>query len=165
MKTLKQYTTLLVKSIKLLSWPVGSVYTSSKSTDPHELFGGTWKPIQDVFLYCAGPKHAAGETGGEETHTLTIGEMPEHAHGISSSTITGAFNIWWSTANNPSGCFWGSAVTHNPSKNSSVDNSTNYYDTINFGSTHSHSIYNAGGGAAHNNMPPFRAVYAWERVK
>lgn len=100
MKTLKEYTTLLVKSIKLLSWPVGSVYTSSKSTDPHELFGGTWKPIQDVFLYCAGPKHAAGATGGEEKHTLTIGEMPEHAHTATTSYAgdhnhnRGNMNIW-----------------------------------------------------------------------
>lgn len=80
MRNLKEYTTLLVKSIKLLSWPVGSLYTSSKSTDPHELFGGKWKPIQDTFLWCAGPKHAAGTTGGAETHTLTIDEMPAHSH-------------------------------------------------------------------------------------
>lgn len=80
MRTLKEYTTLLLKSVKLLSWPVGSIYISSKPTDPHELFGGTWKPIQDTFLWCAGPKHAAGTTGGEETHTLTIEEMPAHTH-------------------------------------------------------------------------------------
>ena len=75
---LVEYTTKVVKLIKLLSWPVGSIYTSTKPTDPHELFGGTWEPIQDTFLWCAGPKHAAGATGGEETHTLIIDEMPSH---------------------------------------------------------------------------------------
>jgi len=72
--------TLLLKHIRLAACPVGSLYTSSKSTDPHELFGGKWKPIQDTFLWCAGPKHAAGTTGGAETHTLTVDEMPSHAH-------------------------------------------------------------------------------------
>lgn len=77
---LVQYTATLVKLIKLLSWPVGSIYTSAKPIDPHELLGGAWEPIQDTFLWCAGPKHAAGEMGGEETHTLTIEEMPKHTH-------------------------------------------------------------------------------------
>lgn len=80
MRNLKEYTALLIKSIRLFSWPVGSIYTSTKSTNPHELFGGTWESIQDTFLLCAGPKHAAGTSGGEETHTLTVDEMPSHAH-------------------------------------------------------------------------------------
>lgn len=78
--TLTNIMTLLLKHIRLAAYPVGSLYTSSKSTDPHELFGGTWEPIQDTFLWCAGPKHAAGTTGGAETHTLTIDEMPAHSH-------------------------------------------------------------------------------------
>lgn len=92
---LVQYTATVVKLIKLLSWPVGSIYTSTKSTDPHELFGGTWEPIQDVFLYCAGPKHAAGETGGEETHKLTVEEMPEHNH-VPPDAAPGLFAGWGS---------------------------------------------------------------------
>lgn len=165
MRNLKEYTALLVKSVRLFSWPVGSIYTSTKPTDPHELFGGTWKPIQDTFLWCAGPKHVAGTSGGEETHTLDINEMPEHSHSISSTTITGSFRVWWSTVNNPSGCFQGDTVTHNPSKNGVVDNSNNYYDGVNFNNTHSHSIGNTGGNQPHNNMPPYKSVYAWQRVK
>ena len=106
MKTLKEYTSLLIKSIKLLSWPVGSIYTSSKSTDPHELFGGTWEPIQDTFLWCAGPKHAAGETGGAETHTLTVEEMPAHNH-ASPDASPGFFAGW----GDKSGDGWVTAAT------------------------------------------------------
>lgn len=79
---LVQYTATVVKLIKLLSWPVGSIYTSTKSIDPHKLFGGTWEPIQDTFLWCAGPKHAAGTSGGAETYKLNIGELPQHTHKV-----------------------------------------------------------------------------------
>ena len=38
--------------------------------------------MQDRFLLCAGSKYAAGKTGGEETHKLTVDEMPSHTHEI-----------------------------------------------------------------------------------
>lgn len=165
MRNLKEYTALLIKSIKLLCWPVGSIYTSTLSTDPHEFFGGTWEPIQDTFLRCAGLKHAAGTTGGEETHKLIIDEMPEHSHSISSTDITGGFNVYWSTVNSPFGCFSGSDKSNNPSKNGVADSTIDYYDRVNFKDTHNHGMTSSGGGAAHNNMPPYRSVYAWQRVK
>ena len=52
------------------------------ATDPGTLFGGTWQRIQDRFLLCAGTSYAAGSTGGEATHTLTLNEMPSHTHGL-----------------------------------------------------------------------------------
>lgn len=38
---------------------------------------------RDIFLLGAGPNHAAGSTGGEETHTLTVAEIPSHNHSVS----------------------------------------------------------------------------------
>lgn len=169
MKTLKEYTSLLIKSAKLLSWPVGSIYTSTKSTDPHELFGGTRKPIQDTFLWCCGPKHAAGTAGGEETHKLTIDEFPQHTHkvavftggngdagcfttsyfspdGRSAATSTGNAKLWyiWKEGNNTTyGTNNGFSGTGDPAGNALV----------------------TGGNQPHNNMPPYKSVYAWERVK
>ena len=32
-------------------YPVGSVYISMKQTDPSTIFGGTWKVIDNAFLY------------------------------------------------------------------------------------------------------------------
>ena len=141
MRNLKEYTALLIKSIRLFSWPVGSIYTSTKPTDPHELFGGTWEPIQDTFLWCAGPKHAAGTSGGEETHTLTIDEMPAHSHQYNrlpqlyintdlSEDIQANFNASVRSSSN-----------------------TEYTQT-----------WNTGGNQPHNNMPPFRSVYCWHRI-
>lgn len=53
---------------------------SVNSTNPQTLFGGTWQRIQGRFLFAADSKHAAGTTGGEETHQLTVEEMPSHTH-------------------------------------------------------------------------------------
>lgn len=141
MRTLKEYTALLIKSIRLFSWPVGSIYTSTKPTDPHELFGGTWEPIQDTFLWCAGPKHAAGTTGGEETHTLTIEEMPAHSHQY--NRLPQAF------ANTD----YSDNIQANFNSSVRLSSNTEYVQT-----------WNTGGGGPHNNMPPFRSAYCWHRI-
>lgn len=64
-------------------YPVGSIYVSVSAISPATLFGGTWERIQDRFLLAAGSAYAAGTTGGEATHTLTIDEMPSHTHNLS----------------------------------------------------------------------------------
>ena len=142
MKNLLEYTELIVKSIKLLSWPVGSIYTSTKPTDPHELFGGTWEPVQDTFLWCAGPKHAAGTTGGEETHKLIINEMPAHSHQYA--------RLPQSYANT----------------DYSKDDQANFDASVRSSSnTEFTQTWDTGGSKPHNNMPPYKSVYAWQRVK
>lgn len=142
---LVQYTATVIKLIKLLSWPVGSIYTSTKPTDPHELFGGTWEPIQDTFLWCAGPKHAAGTTGGEEKHTLIIEEMPEHWHDSL-------------RYKDPHGEQFGC----------NAGNMANYPWHIPWSDGGAKDILYtgpSGGSQPHNNMPPYKSVYAWQRVK
>ena len=117
-------------------YPVGSIYMSVNSTSPATLFGGTWERIQDRFLLAAGSTYAAGNTGGEATHTLTVAEIPSHNHpyaynGQLSNMGTEAVRL---VAN---------------------DRTNNYTGTPN-GYT--------GGGQAHNNMPPYLAVYMWKRT-
>lgn len=63
-------------------YPVGSIYMSVNATNPSTLFGGTWQRIQGRFLFAADSAHVAGTTGGEETHKLTVEEMPRHSHSI-----------------------------------------------------------------------------------
>ena len=55
---------------------------SVNAANPSTLFGGTWQRIQGRFLFAADSAHAAGTTGGEETHKLTVDEMPRHRHTI-----------------------------------------------------------------------------------
>lgn len=115
------------------AYPVGSIYMSVNSTSPATLFGGTWERIQDMFLLAAGTAYAAGSTGGEAAHTLTIDEMPSHNHGFKRTTSTTASGSTWARISST-----GDAVND--------------------------IITNTGGGHAHNNMPPYLAVYMWKRT-
>lgn len=74
--------TQLMSSVFNAIYPVGSIYTSTDSTSPASRFGGTWERIQDRFLLTAGSTYAAGNTGGSATHTLTVAELPAHAHSV-----------------------------------------------------------------------------------
>lgn len=38
--------------------------------------------LRDRFVLGAGTAHAVGEAGGEETHKLTVSEMPSHSHSV-----------------------------------------------------------------------------------
>lgn len=67
------------QSLLDICYPVGSIYQSTKATNPGTFLGGTWRSLSDRFLIGAGAK-AAGATGGEESHTLTVSEMPSHTH-------------------------------------------------------------------------------------
>ena len=127
-------------------YPVGSIYMSVYATNPAELFGGTWERLKDRFLLAAGDSYAAGSTGGEATHRLTIDEMPSHAHemapwmwAVSLGFNTGTYNILDMNT--------GNADPYNASKSRQKQYSTS-----------------TGGGLAHNNMPPYLAVYMWKRT-
>ena len=117
-------------------YPVGSIYLSVADIDPATVFGGTWERIKDVFLLAAGDSYAAGAIGGEATHKLTTAEMPAHQHYANSSTANSATNGWDIMRSN--------GLSQQGTSRSSVSS--------------------AGGGEAHNNMPPYLAVNVWKRT-
>lgn len=61
-------------------YPIGSIYMSYTNNPPASFLGGSWTQLQNRFLLGAGSSYTAGSTGGEATHTLTVGEMPSHNH-------------------------------------------------------------------------------------
>lgn len=70
-------------------YPVGSLYWSSKATNPSQLFGGTWVQIKDCFVWAKGDSDTINATGGSKTVTLTEANMPSHRHSFTpSGTIT-----------------------------------------------------------------------------
>lgn len=69
-----------------IMFPVGYLYTSTNSTSPALLYGGTWERIKDCSIYAAGDSDSVGSIVGSNTHQLTVAELPSHTHGLNSHT-------------------------------------------------------------------------------
>ena len=81
---------ILKENFLNLVYPVGSIYWSSKNTNPATLFGGTWTQIKDRFILAAGDYYSNGATGGAATVTLTVSNMPSHNHSFTPSGTVGS---------------------------------------------------------------------------
>ena len=137
-------------------YPVGSVYISVTSTNPKVLFGGEWTQIKDTFLLACGNSYANGATGGEANHTLTANEIPSHRH-----TVQHYYGV--DTGYVPASSTAGSVAVRTDTIGISntggtfTDRSSGDYRSTNL-------IGYTGGSQAHNNMPPYLAVYMWKRI-
>ena len=79
--------------------------------------------------------NAPNKTGGSKTVTLQLNQIPKHSHSLFSvDTTSGSVGRRNGTYYN--GGWWG-----------------NYESTT-----------EAGGGQAHENMPPFQTLYLWKRT-
>ena len=117
------------------AYPIGSIYLSVTDANPAALFGGTWERIGGRFLLGADSTYAAGSTGGEAAHTLTVDEMPRHNHEIDNLNAAGNSTPFMTVQAQDKKGYGGNVQT-----------------------------MHAGGGKAHNNLPPYLAVYMWQRV-
>lgn len=121
-------------------YPIGSIYTNkTNATNPATLLGfGTWVALAGrvvVGKSASGTFATAGATGGAETHTLTVAEMPSHNHGMTrfGYTTSGANGDAWKFENLRQ-------EGYSPGMN------------------------NTGGGGSHNNLQPYVVAYMWERT-
>jgi hypothetical protein len=119
---------------------IGDVELNITGTNPSSKYpiSTTWVLVSEgralVGLDSTDPDfNTAEETGGAKTHTLTVDEMPAHAHTISPISIL-----------NISNSSTGQVYMADPG--GSLSTST------------------VGGGAAHNNLPPYYVVYVWKRT-
>lgn len=144
------------KSIFDLIYPVGSIYMSVNAADPATLFGGEWERLKDRFLLAAGDTYTAGATGGEATHTLSKAELPEIGGTISAmSGSDGATAGGFGAFRNADGDFTPENVKqYGRPSNTQWTSGTTSYGSVKLA---------VGEGAAHNNMPPYEAVYIWKR--
>ena len=138
-------------------YPVGSIFMSMNHTTPEQvataLGGGTWEawgagrfPV-GVGVVDANNDDWCGHTsagdwtanpngkGGETHHTLTVNEMPSHRHDLKTYYDSGKSQGW---------CF------------DNVGGKKSMYMN--------EYCSSAGGGKAHNNMPPYITVYMWKRT-
>ncbi len=136
--------TLSINGLPLTVYDVGDIYITTRSDSPAAIFGGTWEQIQNRFLLAAGTSYTAGNTGGKKTVTLTQNQIPAHSHVMNSGPAK------WNLKS--------SAVV-------SYGGETGFwpigYDAAGSNDTF---IQSTGGGAAHDNMPPYLVVYIWKRV-
>ena len=85
--------------INALVYPVGSIYfNAAVATNPATLLGfGTWAAYGGgrvmVGVHSSGTFDGLNETGGAETHTLSIAELPSHTHSFTRPTTTDNFSI------------------------------------------------------------------------
>lgn len=141
-------------------YPVGTVYISTNSTSPSSFLGGTWERIQDTFLLAAGSTYTAGDTGGNATHShttnagttggtaLTVDQMPPHKHRIRFYANAGDIAQNWGVVDNVNQkSYW----TSDP------------VEATGGGQAHTHTQVSVGTDSQ-SNMPPYLAVYVWERT-
>lgn len=176
-------------------YPVGSIYMSMAATNPGDLFGGTWIQLNGRFLLGMGfagtdnssdhfgaktglsswQAEKAGETGGQAWHELSVDEMPKHQHD------TPFFNNMGSFGNNTDGsnnsdipAEFGRGMTASeaaklglryPSNQRSQEIWFNGLHNYAEGDEPSYLTSPKGSGVGHNTMPPYIAVYMWQRTK
>lgn len=118
-------------------YPVNSIYISYSHVSPAELFGGSWTRLSNTFLWGVDASGVIGQTGGEKNVTLTVNEMPSHQHYLNN------YNTGGTTAD------YSTYAVMAPG-------------TVGYGANVKTSF--TGGGAAHNNMPPYTQVSIWRRI-
>lgn len=167
----------LVKSDLLnVVYPVGSIYMSVNSTSPQSFLGGTWTQIQNTFLLAAGSSYSNGSTGGAATVSLTTANMPSHGHGVgtlavSTKSLTGTVNYSLFSGGQWDGTSTNGIVSQWKNSNRQYDTngtSQNSWAWLKIDASHNHTLSGStatnGSGTAHNNMPPYLAVYMWKRT-
>ena len=151
-------------------YPIGSIYWSSKPTNPSSLFGGIWTRIKDTFIFASGDNDTVAQIPnghytkeyGNKTVTLNMTQIPSHNHG--GTTGSSEVSVYFQFGQNP-----GKNGNRNDYICSASDNYYNGSANVIWNSTrHGHDI-NADGGLNGqtqpiDKMPPSLCKYCWERT-
>ena len=141
-------------NIFLKTYPVGSIYISTSSTNPSTIYGGTWERYgQGKTLVGLNESETEFSTvnkiGGEKTHTLTINEMPSHNHDFRYSTDNAV--TFYNAGVGKDGTYTG-------------DNFLGFSNSVSLFASYVVVLSNTGSSQPHNNLQPYITVYMWKRV-
>ncbi|GGH29310.1 tail Collar domain-containing protein [Dyadobacter endophyticus] len=89
-----------------------------------------------------GNGHDLGEKAGQEAHTITMQETPQHNH------VVNAIDSGPSNLNDPTGAYLANTLPNN------------FYSTVPgaLGALNPATLSNVGGSQAHNNLQPFLVI-------
>lgn len=162
-------------------FPIGTIYESTSSTSPAAEFGGTWTQIKGRFLVAAGSNGktgdellnlTAGTTGGTSSHTITENEMPQHNHNFSTATLG---NVVFDMRSSNSEGMLASSTNSTASVKGSATSWTYFYhirtgtgssktDVATVAPTVTTTVGSNGSGNSYNTLPPYLAIYIWQRT-
>ena len=128
-------------------YAVGDVLITANAAQPSNRWPGTrWTQIKDVFPLAAGDSHEAGSTGGEETVALTAENNGPHTHVENFTYSLGVRPVASEAVGNGNGKYFSA-------ENQGSAGPSKYVSTA-----------ESGGGEPHNNMPPYKAFFMWQRT-
>jgi len=124
------------------TYPIGSIKITTTAENPGLTLGGTWERWGNGRMLLGVDENDADfalaeQIGGEKTHTLTTEEIPAHTHTTTIPTD-------------------GSGITAR--EQGTTENA------LALGMSSDVESTSIGGGAAHNNMPPYITCYLWKRT-
>jgi hypothetical protein len=150
-----------------LFYPVGSIYSSTVSTNPGTLLGfGTWTAFAaGRTLIGNGGGFSAGATGGSNdaivvSHTHTTSDPGAIVSGTVNVDTGSSSGLFGST----SGDFSLSNGNNEFVSGGGTAPGTRYLGLSISGGEHTHTISTTGSSGTNANLPPYIVVYMWQRT-
>lgn len=127
----------------IATYRISNLFITFETESPADLYPGTyWEKLAAGKFLIAGnstgnfiPDDATYGTGGEATHALSTAEMPSHRHGAAARSGAGSLGAW-------------ARIAYPTNSGTEATMYTDYQ----------------GSGNAHNNMPPWIAIFIWRRT-
>ena len=147
-----------IHSIVDVIYPVGSVYISTTTANPRDLFGGTWEQIATGrTLWGASSDNELNTTVNSGLPNITGTYDPRWKDNSGGGIMMAAQNsgAMYTSRPNDHG-YWWAAVT----SSGGAGSNTQYHTRLNFSAQRSNSIY----GNSTIVQPPAYKVYMWRRT-